>query len=159
MKSEVLEAMAASAVVEPVAIQSQFNVVEAFNGQELEALERLVSVRMKPLEINAIETQYPSANAVELFIIYKMKQLAADEAIAYEWRENQKNWKLAVLVATRNVLKTDENIRKRAEHELVELNDNISLVHHEAIIKSVIVDLDKGSKDERVLQMQKFFKA
>lgn len=150
-----------------VAIQSeltnnqaqQFNVVDTFTAEELEALERLVSVRMKPLEINTMENQYPLANAVELFMIYKMKALAADEVIAYSWRKNQKDWKDSVLVATRNILKGDNNIRKNAEHELVELNDGIPFIHHGAIVKYVVDALDKGSQDERVLQMQKIFKS
>jgi hypothetical protein len=148
------------ATIETVAIQPlAFNVINALDASELEAIERLVSVRMKPLEINTMESAYPEANAVELFIIYKMKQLAADEVIAYAWRKNQKDWKDSVLVATRNVLKSDANIRKNAEHELVELNDNIPFIHHAAIVKYVVDALDKGSQDERILQMQKIFKS
>ena len=145
---------------ETVEIQPQaFNVVDTFSAEELEALERLVSVRMKPLEINTMELQYPQANAVELFLIYKAKALAADEVIAYAWRKNQKDWKDSVLVATRNVLKADVNIRKNAEHELLELDSSIPFIHHTAIIKYIIDALDKGSQDERILQMQKIFKS
>ena len=36
-----------------------------------------------------------------------MKQLAADRIIAYQWEKGQKNWREAVLVATRNILKPD----------------------------------------------------
>lgn len=136
-----------------------FNTMDALSVDELEAIERLVSLRMKPLEVSALEAEYPKANLVQLFFIYKMKQLAADEIVAYAWRKNQKDWKDSVLVSTRNILKENVNIRKNAEHELVELNDSIPYVHHAAIIKYVVDALDKGSQDERILQMQKIFKS
>ena len=143
----------------PTSITNRFDIFGNLTVDELEALERLVSLRMKPLEVSALEAEYPNANLVELFVIYKMKQLAADEIVAYAWRKNQKDWKDSVLVATRNVLKDNLNIRKNAEHELVELNDSIPYVHHAAIIKYVVDALDKGSQDERILQMQKIFKS
>ena len=148
---------------EPQEHKCAFNTLDTLTHDELKAIERLVSVRMKPLEVQTLETQYPTANIAELFIIYKMKSLAKEEILAYEWRIKQKDWKGVALVATRNVLKGDPSNphRKNAEHDLKELDDNVPYVYHKDIINwlSTRDALDCSSKDERILEMQKYFKS
>lgn len=141
-----------------VEVASKFNVIDAFTAAELEALATLVSVRMKPVEIEATEAAYGSANAAELFIIWKIRAIAKDEITASEWRRNGGEWKNQATSYARQLGSTEDVIRKYAQHKLNELANEIPREYHEATIKHVVVKLDKGSKDERVQQVALIFK-
>ena len=137
---------------------TQFNVLDVFSATELEALQSLTSVRMKPVEIETLEKAYPRASGAELFIIYKMKELARNEIVASEWRKFGGEWKNQATSLSRQLGSTEEPIRKYAEHELNKLGAKIPLDYHEATIKHVVVKLDKGSQDERIVTLTKIFK-
>jgi len=136
-----------------------FNLLSAFTHDEVEALSNLTSVRMKPIEVEGLEKIYPSATLAELFIIWKMRELARNEIVASEWRKFGGEWKNQATSYARQLGATDENIRKYARGELVKLADKIPTDYHEATIKHVIVKLDKGSEDPRVVEMVKYFKS
>src|ERR1700688_3707852 len=109
-----------------------FNVLDAFSAQELEALTTLVSVRMKPAEIEALETEFPLANGAELFIIYKMRALAKDEIIASEWRRFGGDWKNSATSYARQFAASDEAVVKYAQKAAAELALVIPRDYHEA---------------------------
>lgn len=136
-----------------------FNLLSAFTHDEIEALSNLTSVRMKPIEVEGLEKVYPSATLAELFVIWKMRELARNEIVASEWRKFGGEWKNQATSLARQLGASDNAIRQYAQHELVNLADKIPAEYHEATIKHVIVKLDRGSKDDRVELLTKLFKS
>ena len=136
-----------------------FNLLSAFTHDEIEALSNLTSVRMKPIEVEGLEKIYPSATLAELFIIWKMRELARNEIVASEWRKFGGEWKNQATSYARQLGSPEDVIRKYAAHQIIELKDKIPSEYHEATIKHVIVKLDKGSEDSRVVEMVKYFKS
>lgn len=136
-----------------------FNFLSAFTHDEIEALSNLTSVRMKPIEVEGLEKVYPSATLAELFVIWKIRELARNEIIASEWRKFGGEWKNQATSLARQLGASDVAIRSYAQHELVNLADKIPAEYHEATIKHVIVKLDRGSKDDRVELLTKLFKS
>lgn len=126
---------------------------------EYDALANLLSIRFKPSEIEALEKSFPQYGSSELFAVAKLKQLAKDEIVASEWRRNGQEWKNQATSYTRQLGSSEDVIRKYAQHQIVELADRIPSDYHEATIKHVIVKLDKGSQDSRVIELQKLFKS
>jgi hypothetical protein len=136
-----------------------FNLLSAFTHDEVEALSNLTSVRMKPIEVEGLERIYPQGTLAELFIIWKMRELARNEIVASEWRKFGGEWKNQATSYARQLGSSEDVIRKYAIHQIVELKDKIPSEYHEATIKHVIVKLDKGSEDSRVVEMTKYFKS
>jgi hypothetical protein len=140
-----------------------FNVLEAFSTEETEALANLVSVRMKPIEIELLEKQYPDASMAELFIIYKMREAARNEIVAAEWRKNGGDWKNQATSLARQLVQNevmtekDSILLQDAQRRAAELGSGIPREYHEAVIKHVVVKLDHGSKDARVVMLAKIF--
>jgi hypothetical protein len=160
MKTEEIEFTQAT---ESTSIKYGFNVLEAFSTEETEALANLVSVRMKPMEIELLEAQYPNASMAELFIVYKMREAARNEIVAVEWRKSGGNWKnLATSLAWQLVQKEvmtekDSILLQDAQRRAAELGSDIPRKYHEAVIEHVTVKLDRGSKDARVAMLAKIF--
>jgi hypothetical protein len=125
---------------------------------EYEALANLLSVRFKPSEIEALERSFPHYAASELFAVAKLKQLARDEIVASEWRRNGGEWKNQATSYARQLASDSVDVRKYAQREIHNLADKIPADYHEATIKHVIVKLDKGSQDARVVELTTIFK-
>lgn len=126
---------------------------------EYEALANLLSVRFKPTEIEALEASYPQYSASALFAVAKLKQLARDEMVAAEWRRNGIEWKNQATSYARQLGSSQRAVIEYAQREVINLSDAIPQDYHEAVIKHVIVKLDKGSQDERVVAFTKLFKS
>jgi hypothetical protein len=125
--------------------------MNVFAVDEVMALGQLLAKRYSVAEVEAISEEFPEALEGELFCILKMRELAAAQMLADVWDSGKKRW-LGIATSAARLLGRGPDAIKFGTTQLVELGSEVPKSKHPELIKAIIADLDKGSKDERVIR-------
>src|ERR1700693_1671717 len=125
--------------------------MEVFAIEDVTALGQLLAKRYSVAEVEAISEEFPEALDAELFCILKMRELAAAQKLADVWDSGKKRW-LGIATSAARLLGRSHDAIVIGTSQLVELGSEVPKAKHPELVKAIIADLDKGSKDERVIK-------
>lgn len=125
--------------------------MEVFATEDVVALGQLLAKRFSIAEVEAIGKEFPNALDAELFIILKMREAAAAQKLADMWDMGKKRW-LGIATSAARLLGRSHDAQVIGTSQLVELSSEVPIQKHPELVKAIIADLDKGSKDERVVR-------
>jgi hypothetical protein len=128
--------------------------MEVFATEDVIALGQLLAKRFSIAEVEAVGKEFPNALDAELFIILKMREAAAAQKLADLWDSGKKRW-LGIATSAARLLGRSHDAQVIGTTQLVELASEVPTQKHPELVKAIIADLDKGSKDDRVIRASK----